>query len=232
MRSAARRCGSSASRITIARRSTSRSRRCRRPTARRRSRFRSLEAADRRLAQFYETLQRIDAFVAQGGDGGEGAVLPEAEKLVPDARAALADDFNAPVVDRRAPRGGAAREQLLDEGKGIDKRSAGARSRGSAATCARSASALGVFAHAAGSVPRASAATRLVQARRASTSRRSSAKIAERTAARAAKDFARADAIRGELAALGVELHDTPGGTDWRYKTDGDRRRRLRNRPR
>jgi cysteinyl-tRNA synthetase len=41
------------------------------------------------------------------------------------------------------------------------------------------------------------------------------AKLVERTAARTAKDFTRADAIRGELAELGVSVHDTPGGSDW-----------------
>jgi cysteinyl-tRNA synthetase len=43
-------------------------------------------------------------------------------------------------------------------------------------------------------------------------------KVAERTAARLAKEFARADAIRAELAAMGVELQDVPGGgaTTWR----------------
>jgi cysteinyl-tRNA synthetase len=44
------------------------------------------------------------------------------------------------------------------------------------------------------------------------------AKIAEREAARKAKDFARADAIRDELAARGVELEDTPQGTRWRVR--------------
>ena len=34
--------------------------------------------------------------------------------------------------------------------------------------------------------------------------------------ARKAKDFTRADAVRGELTALGVEILDTPAGTDWR----------------
>jgi cysteinyl-tRNA synthetase len=36
--------------------------------------------------------------------------------------------------------------------------------------------------------------------------------------ARAAKDFARADVLRAELTALGVELQDVPGGggTTWR----------------
>src|SRR5690606_30657374 len=60
-------------------------------------RFYSLESADRELAKFYDVLARIDAEVAQN-DGGTGAVMPEAEKLIPETRDALADDFNTPVV--------------------------------------------------------------------------------------------------------------------------------------
>ncbi|MFN8220475.1 MAG: cysteine--tRNA ligase [Fimbriimonadales bacterium] len=44
------------------------------------------------------------------------------------------------------------------------------------------------------------------------------AKIAERAEAKKAKDFARADAIRQELDAMGVELRDTPEGTTWKAK--------------
>ena len=40
--------------------------------------------------------------------------------------------------------------------------------------------------------------------------------IVERQAARAAKDFARSDQIRDELAALGVVLEDAGGKTTWR----------------
>jgi cysteinyl-tRNA synthetase len=181
-------------------------------------RFPGFEAADKKLDYFYTTLKRIDEFVAQGGDPGDGKVLPEAEKLVPDARAALADDFNTPLVVAALHEAAALANRLLDEPKGIDK----AVRRRTLARLARDlrtvGDALGVFAADPASFL-AHRRARLVQ-RRALDLAAVERLLAERTAARTAKDFARSDAIRGELAALGVQLHDTPRGTEWSVLDD------------
>ena len=42
-------------------------------------------------------------------------------------------------------------------------------------------------------------------------------RLAEREAARAAKDFVKADQIRKELEAAGIALEDGPEGTIWRH---------------
>ena len=45
--------------------------------------------------------------------------------------------------------------------------------------------------------------------------RRVNALIADRTAARARKDFKESDRIRDELAAMGVAIKDSKEGTTW-----------------
>ncbi len=181
-------------------------------------RFRSLEAADRRLAYFYETLARIDAFGASG-DAGDGAVVAGADTLVNDAIEALADDFNAPVVMAALGEAAKLANKLLDEGKGIDKQ-----------VRRRSIARLGVDLRKVGNtlgILTAAPIDYLHDRRERLVKRRGLdraaivALVAERDAARKAKDFARADAIRGEVAPLGVELLDTPAGTDWRVVDAG-----------
>jgi cysteinyl-tRNA synthetase len=51
-----------------------------------------------------------------------------------------------------------------------------------------------------------------------------SAAIAERAAARAAKDYDAADAVRQRLEAAGIMMMDTPAGTSWKpgVKLDAD----------
>jgi cysteinyl-tRNA synthetase len=45
--------------------------------------------------------------------------------------------------------------------------------------------------------------------------------LAARDQARAAHDWARADALRVQLAAAGIEVADGPGGTTWRRSGGG-----------
>ncbi len=177
-------------------------------------RFGGLEAADRRLEYFYLTLQRIDGFVAAGGDGGDGAVVPEASRLLDDARAALADDFNAPITVAALGEAAKLANKLLDEGKGIAKDV----KRRSLARLGRDLRAVG---EALGVLHQAPAA--YLAARRDRQVLRRGLDVAEvrrlldaRAEARAAKDWTRADDVRNQLTALGVEVLDTPQGTDWR----------------
>jgi cysteinyl-tRNA synthetase len=185
-------------------------------------RFHSLEAADRRVDYLYTTLARLDVFHAASGatagDAGEGPVVPETEKLLPEARAALLDDFNTPVVVAALGEAAKLANKLLDEGKGLDKQ---VRKR-SLAKLARElrqvGEAIGVLC---------GSPADFLRGRRERMVKRKGIDVAhvtrcieERGAARAAKDFARADELRRTLTELGVELLDTPGGTDWRVKDD------------
>ena len=172
-------------------------------------RYPGLEAADRDLAYFYETLAKIDAL----GDPGAGAVAKEAEQLVPAARAALADDFNTPVVVAAMHKAAQLANKLLDE-KGGDK----ALRKRSLARIAKELRAVGDAIGVLVQVPAAYLAARrdrLVY-QRAIDVAAVERKLADRAAARAAKDYARGDAIRDELRAMKIEVLDTPGGTDWR----------------
>ncbi len=181
-------------------------------------RFRSLEEADRQLAYFYTALSRIDGFVGQD-DGGDGPLVPGndgklAETLLADARAALADNFNTPIVKALMHAAAALANRLVEIGKGLDK---GARRR----TIARLGKdlrtigdALGIL----GTSPRTyltERRDRLVRLRSIDVTKVTTL-MAERVAARQDKNFTRADEIRAELTALGVALEDTPQGTDWK----------------
>ncbi|QDL92640.1 cysteine--tRNA ligase [Paroceanicella profunda] len=105
----------------------------------------------------------------------------------PEAVAALADDLNT-------PRAIAALHALAG--------------RGDAAALAASAALLGFLGDGMGDWAAAPAAE-------ADVSARIEALLAERLAARKAKDFARADAIRDAFAAAGVIVKDTAQGAEW-----------------
>ncbi|RMH43469.1 MAG: cysteine--tRNA ligase [Deltaproteobacteria bacterium] len=177
--------------------------------------FPDLEQAERRLEYFYTTLKRLDAFNRAAPDPGDGPVVDGADALVPEVRAALADDFNAPVAI--AALGEAARlaNKLLDEGKGGPK-DVRRRSLRRLAADIRSVAndALGLLSR----DPDAFLTARRdrLASKRGIDVQAVERLVAERAEARKRKDFAAADELRDRLAHMGVEVLDTPAGAEWR----------------
>jgi cysteinyl-tRNA synthetase len=173
-------------------------------------RFTSLEQADRDLAYFYDTLSKLDAFLGAERDRAQ----PVDERWLAAAREALADDFNTPGVIRTLYDAAKEANKLLESAKGIDKQERRRKLANLAADLREIGGAVGIFTQ----QPVAYLADR--RARLARTKNLDVAaierKLAERASARAAKDYARGDAIRDELAAMGVEVLDSRGSSDWR----------------
>jgi cysteinyl-tRNA synthetase len=176
--------------------------------------FPGLEEAERRLEYGYLTRQRLADALALGKPAGAGVVALEAEGWLARLQEALDDDFN--TAEALAAHGEALAlanrvlDGKLDAPKDVRRR-----------TLERLAPDLAVASAELGLLE-ADPATWLAahRARRCKVRQIDAsaveAKIADRTAARQAKDFARADALREALKQLGVEIMDTPRGTTWR----------------
>jgi cysteinyl-tRNA synthetase len=175
------------------------------------ARYPEIDEAESRLAYYYRTIERLAA--APGEDDG-GAVLPPADKTISLFKDAMDDDFNTAAAIGHLSEAFLLANKLLDEpgaaAKDVRRRTL-ARLRKDLATCGAT---LGIFQR-----PPAAflEAYRLrLCARRGIDPAAVEARIAERAAARQAKDFARADQLRRALQEGGVELMDTPAGTTWR----------------
>jgi cysteinyl-tRNA synthetase len=169
-----------------------------------------LDEAEARLDYFYRTLERLDAFRASAKPSEE----PPPSELAANAGAVLDDDFNTAAAIGHLYDAFVLANKLLDEPKAMPK-----PERGRAlAAIARDARAIGATL---GIMRRPPAEFLLARRDRLCVRRKIDraaveARIAERAAARTGKDFKRADEIRAELKASGVELMDTPTGTTWR----------------
>ena len=174
-------------------------------------RFPGLEEAERQLEYGYLTKRRLaEAVVSEDA----GPIAPEAAGWLAALQNALDDDFNTAEAIAALQQGLAVANRILDGKlpvpKDVKKRTL-ARLR---ADLASAAAELGLF-EAAPAVWLAAHRTRRAAAKSIDAAAVEGA-IAERTAARAAKDYARGDAIRAEWLTRGVELMDTPSGTTWR----------------
>ncbi len=170
-----------------------------------------LAEAEKRLDYFYETLAKADALAA----GTAPVASPEAAALLSAVGAALDDDFNTPEA-LAALAGPFARLNELSEkpGKGPTRAASAAAAAALAAALREAGAVLGIVQRP--PVDYLAQRRAHLAARRGVDPAKVDALVGARTEARKGKDFARADAIRDELLALGVEIMDGPRGTTWK----------------
>ncbi|TWI11920.1 cysteine--tRNA ligase [Aerolutibacter ruishenii] len=165
-----------------------------------------IEQSVRTLDRLYGTLRDIDAALADTPDATGEAAIPASIEI------ALDDDLNTPQALAEVARIAASARQMLAPG------SSSAQDPGMAELAPR-------LRQTRADLLGAGLALGLLQqapdawfARGASgdDDARIQALVDERTAAKKARDFARSDALRDQLAAEGIVLEDTPQGVRWR----------------
>ncbi|MCS6927743.1 MAG: cysteine--tRNA ligase, partial [Candidatus Binatia bacterium] len=169
-----------------------------------------MEEAEKGLLRMYETLARLEAALPSSPPAQDSPLTTQAgSELLTRFREAMDDDFNT------ARALGVVFEGIRDLNRALDA--------GQTATLARIraelvqiGAVLGILTE----IPTQFLAERkqrgLLQT--GLTTDEIERLIAERAAARRARDFQRADAIRAQLAEHGVVLQDTPTGTTWKIE--------------
>ncbi|MFO0675058.1 MAG: DALR domain-containing protein [Polyangiaceae bacterium] len=184
--------------------------------------FPGIDEGERRAEYLYMTRDHLVA-ASSGADGEPDKAFASHAKVVSEAKGkvmdALAKDLNTPVALAVIGELAKAANELVtqigklakDPAKAAGARTLAARAKIALEECTApvglmQASSEDFFA-------RTQARRRRLRNIDAATV---DAKVAERRAARDAKDFARSDAIRNELASLGVEITDGKDATSWR----------------
>ena len=182
-----------------------------------------LDEAGHALTRCYEALDqagRLQSLALPSGAGTLPVELQDAAARLADLegrfREAMDDDFNTAQAIGHLFEGVRALNRLLAEGDAAGNPAVRAAIAAGHASLIRLGAVLGLF----GSVPAvwlaAQAQRRLLASGLDETA--IAALIAERQAARKNRDFARADQIRDQLAAQGIELLDSKDGTSWKVK--------------
>ena len=161
-----------------------------------------LEEAEKGLVRIYETLARVDAALSSQ----PSALSPQPSVLLDHFREAMDDDCNT------ARALGVIFESVRELNRALDA--------GESATLASVRRDLAAISEVLGIM--AEPPAQFLEERKQRglqqtelTPAMIEQRIADRVAARKARDFKQADAIRDQLAALGVVLKDSPAGTTW-----------------
>jgi cysteinyl-tRNA synthetase len=169
-----------------------------------------LDEAETRLDYFYRTLERLDAFVGTLATPPS----PPPTELATRFLEAMDDDFNTAAAIGHLYDAFVLANKLLDDPKAAPKAERQTTLTALARDARMAGETLGIMRR-----PPADfltgRRTRLCQ-RRKIDAQAVEASIVERTQARAAKNFQRADEIRATLKAQGVELMDGSKATTWR----------------
>lgn len=156
-----------------------------------------LEINDDVMEQGREGIKRIDSMVRKAANAGVSLTSPERDaEAIAQFREAMDHDFGTPeamaTVFELVRRANGALDEGSDEAQAV------------VATAVELANALGLHVPVDPAMTEVDGDTESINAR-----------VAQRTAAKAAKDFAEADRIRDELAADGIAVEDTPTGPIW-----------------
>jgi cysteinyl-tRNA synthetase len=184
-----------------------------RETLRSRVCFPGLEEADERVAYIYETLAAVNEFVARGAEDDGGEVDEAIGSMLGNFVEKMRDDLNTAGAYGELSEPLASVNRLLQSGKGINK----ALRKRSIARFGKDfrqvAEVLGCFER----EPNAYLMERrdLKAARTGLDVAKVESLVADRRAARDAKDWGRADEIRDELDGLGVKIRDAGDETLW-----------------
>jgi cysteinyl-tRNA synthetase len=171
----------------------------------------AIEDTNAALHRLYGTLERVETASRQ--TQAAAAPFGDIDVLEKNFFDAMDDDFNAALALSSLFELSKMINKMLDEGDG----SAMPRILSAAGLLKRLASILGLLQDTAETFNNGEKSRHL--ARIGLTPSAVEAAITERSEARKAKNYARADEIRQDLASKGIQLLDTPKGTDWRVKT-------------
>jgi cysteinyl-tRNA synthetase len=176
----------------------------------------ALAEAERRVEYYYETLQRVDERLG-GRELKPGPLHGDPQTHLRAFEEAMDDDFNTAGALAALSRLFVQMNEYLDKSPVPDR-----------AMVLRTLAALRALVPTMGGVLGILGTTpvtwlerrrdRLV-GQRGLDRERIEARLSERAEARKGKDFARSDAIRHDLLAMGVELRDGPSGTTWKVRS-------------